>query len=125
MIRNKAWAVFLAASITAAALTQATYVRAATKYDGSWSLVIYTKSGPCDAAYRFAGQIVDGNIYYGAGFANLTGRVRSNGSAFARVSSGSNYAVAYGRMTATRGAGKWRSQAPSGFCTGTWVATRY
>jgi hypothetical protein len=57
-------AIVLAATVAASALTQATYVRAATKYDGAWSVAIYTKSGPCDAAYRFSGQITNGIIYY-------------------------------------------------------------
>ena len=60
MIRNTAGTILLAATVTAAALTQATYVRAASKYDGNWSVVVYTRSGPCDPAYRFSGQIVNG-----------------------------------------------------------------
>jgi hypothetical protein len=40
MIRNTTMTILLAATVTAAALTQATYVRAATKFDGSWSVVV-------------------------------------------------------------------------------------
>jgi hypothetical protein len=47
MIRNTAGTILLAATVTAAALTQATYVRAASKFDGNWSVVVYTRSGPC------------------------------------------------------------------------------
>ena len=67
MIRNTVSTILLAATVTAAALTQATYVRAATKFDGNWSVVVYTRSGPCDAAYRFSGQIVNGVIVYNGG----------------------------------------------------------
>jgi hypothetical protein len=124
MIRNAA-GVLLAATVAASALTQATYVRAATKYDGAWSVVIYTRTGPCDAAYRFSGQIVNGIIAYGGGLGiDFTGRVKSSGAAYVRVSSGSNYAVASGRMTIARGAGVWHGQGPNGYCTGTWTATR-
>jgi hypothetical protein len=123
MIRTHVGGILLAATLAAAALTQATYSRAATKYDGSWSLVVYTRHGPCDQSYRFSGQIVNGLIEY-SGVVNLSGRVRPGGAAYARVTSGANYAVAYGHMTATRGSGVWRGQAPSGFCSGIWAATR-
>lgn len=124
MIRNTG-AIVLAAAVAASALTQATYVRAATKYDGAWSVVIYTRSGPCDAAYRFSGQITNGVIYYTGAFGiDFTGRVRPGGAAWARVSSGPNYAVANGRLTMTRGGGVWHGQGPNGRCAGTWTATR-
>ena len=71
-------AIVLAATVAASAVTQATYVRAATKYDGAWSVVIYTRSGPCDAAYRFSGQITNGIISYNGAFGiDFTGRVRA------------------------------------------------
>jgi len=115
----------LAATVAAAAVTQATYVRAATKYDGSWSVAIYTRTGPCDAAYRFSGQIINGIISYSGAFGiDFTGRVRPGGAAWARVSSGPNYAVANGRMSVNRGGGVWHGQGPGGYCAGTWVATR-
>jgi hypothetical protein len=125
MIRNTAGTILIAATIAAALLTQATFVRAASKYDGAWSVVIYTKTGPCDRAYRFSGQITNGIIAYGGGFGiDFTGRVRSSGAAYVRVSSGSNYALASGRMTVTRGGGVWHGQGPNGYCTGTWSAQR-
>jgi hypothetical protein len=126
MIRNTAGTILLAATVTAAALTQATYVRAASKYDGSWSVVVVTRNGPCDAAYRFSGQIVNGAIVYNGGLGpiDFAGRVRSNGAAILRVSSGANYAVASGRLGAARGGGSWRGQSSSGRCSGVWSATR-
>ena len=126
MIRNTATTILLAATVTAAALTQATYVRAATKFDGNWSVVVYTRNGPCDAAYRFAGQIVNGVIVYSGGLGSIdfSGRVRSSGAAYLRVASGSAYAVASGHLTAVRGAGSWYGRAQGGRCSGTWVAQR-
>jgi hypothetical protein len=124
MVRATA-GILLAATVAASALTQATYVRAATKYDGAWSVVIYTRTGPCDAAYRFSGQITNGIIAYNGLFGiDFTGRVKSSGAAYVRVSSGSNYALASGRMTMRRGAGVWHGQGPNGYCAGTWIATR-
>jgi len=96
MIRITASTILLAGAVTAAVLTQATYVRAATKFDGNWSLVVYTRSGPCDASYRFAGQIVNGAVVYGGGGVQVYGRVSPNGAAHLRVSSGSAYAVGSG-----------------------------
>jgi len=124
MIRNTAGSILLAATVAAAALTQATYVRAAGKFDGNWSVVVYTRSGPCDAAYRFSGQIVNSMIAYNGGGIDLAGRVLSNGAASLRVSSGSAYAVASGHLTASRGAGTWYGQASGGRCAGNWVAQR-
>jgi hypothetical protein len=120
MIRNTAGAILLAA----VALTQVTGARAASLYDGSWSIVVYTRTGPCDASYRFSGQIVNGVITYGSLGVNLVGRVNPGGGAFARVSGGGAYAVAYGRLTATHGGVSWRGRTSSGFCTGTWAASR-
>ncbi len=124
MIRKTIGAILLTAVLAAAALTQATYARAATRFDGSWSMVVYTRNGPCDQSYRFSGQIVNGVITYGSLGVNLSGYVNSGGGAYARVSSGSSYAVAYGRLSATRGGGTWRGRTSAGFCSGTWAATR-
>ena len=125
MIRHSAATVLFVATVAAAALTQATYVRAATKYDGAWSIVIATRTGPCNAAYRFSGQIANGIVYYsGGGPINFNGRVRPNGAAWVRVWASSNYAVAHGRLTVGRGSGTWRGQNSDGYCTGTWSATR-
>jgi hypothetical protein len=125
MIRNTAGTILLAATVTAAALTQATYVRAASKFDGNWSVVVYTRSGPCDPAYRFSGQIVNGVIVYSGGLPiDFSGRVRSNGAASLRVASGSAFAVASGHLNGARGAGTWYGQAAGGRCAGNWVAQR-
>lgn len=123
MIR-KITAVALAALIGASVLAQPTQVRAGSKFDGAWSLVVMTTTGPCDAAYRFSGQIVNGVILYNGSGVDFTGRVRPSGSALLQVSSGSNYAVARGRLTVRSGSGTWRGQTPNGHCTGTWRATR-
>lgn len=127
MIRNNtAGAIFLAASIAAVALTQETGVRAATKFDGEWTVVVVTRTGPCDASYRFSGQIVNGAIIYNGGFGaiDFAGRVRPNGAAYLRVAGGENFALASGRLTATRGSGIWHGKSADGICTGTWSAAR-
>jgi hypothetical protein len=120
MIRNTAGTILLAATVTAA------HVRAAGKFDGTWSVAVYTRSGPCDAAYRFSGQIVNGVIVYGGGLGpiDFSGRVRPNGAAYLRVASGSAFAIASGHLNGARGAGTWYGQASGGRCAGNWVAQR-
>ena len=74
---------------------------------------------------RFSGQIWNEIIYYGGGGPiNFNGRVRSNGAAWVRVASGSNYAVARGRLRVGRGSGTWRGQSAGGYCAGTSSAMR-
>jgi hypothetical protein len=124
MIGNRAGAILFAATLAPAAMSHVTGAHAASKYDGTWSMVVYTRTGPCDASYRFSGQIVNGVITYGSLGVNLAGYVKSSGDAYARVSGGGALAVAYGRLGATRGGGSWRGRTSSGYCTGTWVATR-
>jgi hypothetical protein len=44
-------------------------------FDGRWSVVIGTRSGPCDPQYRFGVRIINGNITYeGGGAGNAQGR---------------------------------------------------
>jgi hypothetical protein len=125
MIRNKVATILLTATVTAAVLTQATYVRAATKFDGNWSLVVVTRNGPCDAAYRFSGQILNGAVVYsGIGSVAVAGRVRPSGAASLRVASGQSFAVASGHMTTMHGGGTWYGRTSEGRCSGTWSAAR-
>jgi hypothetical protein len=123
VIRNAAGIILLAATL-ASALTPAADVRAATKYDGPWSVVVYTSSGPCDASNRFSGQIVNGEISYAYGSLEITGRVDGSGATTVHVTYGSAHGEAHGHMTATQGSGTWSGDGPNGRCTGTWIATR-
>jgi hypothetical protein len=125
MIRYAVGSLLFAATLIASVLTSTSDGRAAGKYDGAWSIVIVTRTGPCNQAYRFSGQIVNGIIYYGGGGPiTFNGRVASGGAAWVKVSGGSNYAVAHGRLTVDRGSGTWRGQSSGGNCTGTWSAMR-
>jgi hypothetical protein len=115
-------AILLAASIAAPATLQG--ASAATKFDGQWSVVIYTASGPCDPSYRISGQIVNGEISYAYGSVEVTGRVEANGLTYVRVRSGQGNGEAHGRMTEMQGSGTWKGEGPNGACAGTWMATR-
>jgi len=124
MIRNIATAISFGATLAASALMPATDLYAAGKYDGSWSVVVYTSSGPCDPSARFSGQIVNGEISYAYGSLEVTGHVDADGATLVQVTYGSAHGEAHGRMSAARGSGTWTGIGPDGRCAGTWMATR-
>lgn len=96
----------------------------AASFDGQWSVLVVTRSGPCEA-YRYGVTIVNGVVYYaGGGPVSLTGRVSPSGSVTVRVSSGPQYAIGTGRLARSKGGGSWRGQGPNGSCAGVWSATR-
>jgi hypothetical protein len=98
---------------------------ASAAFDGRWSVVIGTRSGPCDPQYRFGVRIINGNITYeGGGAANAQGRVSPSGTVTVSVSSGPQAANGQGRLTRDYGTGTWRGQGPGGVCSGAWQAWR-
>jgi len=112
------------ATVFAVAMSAGPSAQAAS-YDGQWSVIVMTKSGACDQAYRYGVTIVNGVVYYaGGGPVSLTGRVAPSGAVTVRVSSGPQYAVGTGRLARSTGQGSWRGQGPNGACAGVWNATR-
>ena len=108
----------------AAALAPAPAI-ARTNYDGNWSVLIMTKSGPCDAGYRYGLAIRNGTVFYeGSAPVNVNGRVSGNGSVRVRVWAGSQSANGTGRLSRNDGSGQWRGTGSSGTCSGTWTAER-
>jgi hypothetical protein len=98
---------------------------ASVAFDGRWSVVIGTRSGPCDAQYRFGVRIINGNITYeGAGAANAQGRVSPSGTVTVSIASGPYAAGGQGRLRRDYGTGAWRGQGPGGVCSGAWQAWR-
>jgi len=62
---------------------------ARTPYDGNWSVLIVTNTGPCDRAYRYGLAIRDGSVFYeGSAAVNVEGRVGKNGVVNVRVWAG-------------------------------------
>ena len=96
---------------------------AASAFDGQWSVVIQTTKGSCDQAYRYGLSIVNGNVTYAGGSADVRGQVARNGSVHVRVSSGSSYADGHGRLGRSSGSGVWHGVG-SGVCSGRWYAER-
>src|SRR5499425_3350776 len=95
-------------------------------YDGNWSVLIVTNSGPCDRGYRYGLAIRGGRVFYEGSLAvNVDGQVASNGAVKVRVSAGSQGATGVGRLSsAGYGSGSWRGIGSSGSCSGTWPAER-
>ncbi len=105
----------------AAVLGFAGPANARTDFDGEWSVVIVTKHGDCERAYRAPITISNGNfINVGVNMVDVSGRVSPDGKLTVRVSRGDKSAVGLGRLTATAGAGSWKG----GSCAGTWTAER-
>ncbi len=115
----------LIAGLTLAAALVSTPAPARTIFDGNWSVLIVTQSGPCDRAYRYGLSIRNGAVFYeGSLSVNLNGRVSGNGNVSVRVSAGSQGASGTGRLSRNSGSGSWRGIGSAGSCSGTWTADR-
>jgi hypothetical protein len=96
-----------------------------TAYDGNWSVLIVTNSGPCDRGYRYGLSIRGGRVFYQGSLAvNVDGQVSGNGMVRVRVSAGSQGATGTGRLSRDYGEGSWRGDGSAGSCSGTWTAER-
>jgi len=116
-VRASSLALILGAGVAATAA-------ASTAFDGNWSVVIYTRSGACDAAYRSGVQIQNGIIFPDGGGLNWNGRVSPKGAVRVSVSAGGQSASGSGRLSRNSGGGTWRGQGNRGRCSGTWTAER-
>ena len=111
----------------AAALTLASAALAATtsfavpRYDGVWSVSIFTTRGDCIASYRYPMRIANGLLMNGGDIAlNVTGRVAPSGAVRVTLTHGDTRAAAAGRLSSTFGSGSWSGAS----CSGSWTAQR-
>ena len=98
---------------------------ARTVYDGAWSVLIITEAGACDRAYRYPVEIVNGRLRHASvGDASfvIAGRVQPRGAVSVSVSRGDQRASGVGRLSRRDGTGVW--SAPTGPCSGRWIAQR-
>src|SRR3989440_12995103 len=80
---------------------------ARTNYDGNWSVLIVTNSGPCDRGYRYGLSIRNGRVLYeGSAAVNVDGQVSPNGRVQVRVWAGSQSASGAGRLSGNYGSGE-------------------
>ena len=112
--------IVFATAFVASATAANPSANAASKFDGRWSAVLTTKSGPCNVAYRGAVQVINGIVQVeGAPNNVLTGRVSPNGSVTVRGSlTGNLYGTAWGRLSGNSGSGSWRVHLQNGECLG-------
>jgi hypothetical protein len=116
---------FIFGLVATAAFLAPSPASARTPFDGKWSVLIVTKSGPCDAAYRYGLSVRDGQVFYeGSASVNVSGRVSGNGAVSVRVSAGSQGANGSGRLGKSTGSGNWKGVGSMGSCTGIWSAER-
>lgn len=95
--------------------------RAATPFDGNWSILAVTESGSCDRAYRFPVRVTNGKITYaGTAKTTATGSVDRGGRVRVNFVNGAQRLIASGAARGGAGAGSWISQS----CKGNWTAER-
>lgn len=124
MISHSIRAVTLAAAFAVTPFAAAPSALAAS-FDGPWSVLVITRSGPCDQSYRYGVMIRGSTIsYLGGGAVSVSGRVSRSGQVSVSVASSGQSAVGSGRLRDGRGSGTWRGGGPSGSCSGTWSATQ-
>src|SRR5262245_39642203 len=118
--------VHLAAGVVLAASALTPALSAArTPFDGQWSVLIVTNSGPCDRADRYGFAIKDGDvIYQGSASVNVAGSVAKNGLVKVKVWAGQQGASGSGRLSRTDGSGTWQGTGSMGSCSGVWTAER-
>ena len=99
-------------------------VRRGGPFDGLWSVSIITRSGPCDASYRYPARIVGGRVTQADNDFSyqISGAVNASGGITVAVSKAGGSATGYGRLSGSRGGGTWRTD--GGQCAGSWSAAR-
>ncbi len=111
----------VAALIVACAAFAADTSLAMPRYDGIWSVSIFTARGDCIASYRYPMRIANGVLANGGDLAiNVSGRVAPNGAVRAMLSHGDTRAAASGRLSGSVGGGSWSGAS----CSGSWTAQR-
>jgi hypothetical protein len=122
MLSNSIRAFTLATAFAACTVSFASSANAG-PYDGSWGVLIVTRSGACDPSFRTSVFITNG-IVTGGGGANVSGRVSNSGAVSVTVSGGPGTAYGTGRLSRNSGSGSWRGSGGQGSCAGSWSASR-
>ena len=111
--------------MTAAAAAAPAPARAQGAFNGTWSVLIVTDSGPCDRAYRYPVRISNGRVSYaGQADFDVSGRIARNGAVTVSVSKGGQRASGFGRLSGSSGSGTWRGAGDMGACSGSWTAEK-
>jgi hypothetical protein len=112
--------VIAALAVAAALLSAGTSSKAASAYDGKWSVTIRASSSDCRTTHVPL-KIENGAVgYNGYVPVSVSGSVGGNGAVTVSVSGGGQQANASGQLSGNSGSGTWRG----GDCSGTWSASR-
>lgn len=122
LLAAAALTVLAASAGTAEAATRK--VKVPHRYDGTWSIEVVTRDGPCDRAYRYGVRIARGQASYSGGEFEIRGRVSSSGAVRGTITRGSDGADVVGQLGRNGlGSGTWASQGLIS-CSGTWNAEK-
>jgi len=110
------------AALLVAGLTPSADAIARGRYDGEWSVIIYTQRGDCDRALRYSLRIVDNQVLAEQASYQLRGAVAPSGGIRVVVAEGGRSASGSGRLSGNTGRGQWRTS--TGECAGIWTAER-
>jgi len=120
-LQNRVGRDVLCALLAASATLTATASVAVPSYDGTWSVLVVTEKGTCDAAYRYPILIANGHLINAGDSAfTVTGSVAQTGAITVTVSAAGKSATGSGRLAGTMGGGSWTG----GSCSGSWSAER-
>jgi hypothetical protein len=95
---------------------------AANRYDGAWSVTIYTQSGNCPSSLRYSVRVDRGRVLADDQSYQVNGSVAPNGATRVTVSQQGQSASGSGRLSGNTGGGRWRTS--TGECAGQWTAER-
>jgi hypothetical protein len=127
MMNRHLWAPALAIAAvgTALLLPIPAMARSSSTYDGRWSVLVITRSGTCDAAYRYGVTVENGAVRYaGESGVDVRGNVDDQGRVRVVIGRGEQSAEGTGRLTADGGSGTWSGRSPDSRCSGVWEAER-
>jgi hypothetical protein len=94
-------------------------------FDGEWSVLIMTRSGACEPAFRYGVAIRNGEVLNAGGApVDLEGHVAPNGFVRVTVAAGGQEAHGAGRLSRASGGGTWQGHGSAGACAGIWEAER-
>ncbi|WP_245524535.1 hypothetical protein [Methylobacterium nonmethylotrophicum] len=97
---------------------------AASRFDGSWSVVATAETGTCTGPYRYPIVIRDGLVDdAGGNDVDASGRAAADGRITGTIRSGLASVSVTGRLRGSAGSGRW-SLAGISPCAGRWTARR-
>ena len=113
MLSHPIRAVLMATAVATSTVSAGLSAHAAS-FDGPWSVLVITKSGPCDQSYRYGLMIRGASVsYLGGGAVSVSGRVTPSGQVQVSVSAGCQVPMARAgfRRAAAAAPGKARGSA--------------